>query len=227
MSDLCPTLASLIEIGFERREPRIGMETVGFKFNALDLVASAGINRYFQTVVLLRGILQTKRTLGLVDSEIPPDLGSAREAAAWIGYALESHRSDLEPLPAWFLEGELHWDLIPFVRHMRNYEARPQCYVDREYARTLRRKLRAALSEISKDTEMSFSFDGRVLSITLCGAVYEVIASGTNWTSTFSVMVCHGTALPTRFTSPTVEVSVFEGVLTFGNIRLKLCEATT
>ena len=227
MSDLCPTLASLIEIGFERREPRVGMETVGFKFNVLDLVASCGVNRYFQTVVLVRGILQTKRTLGLVDSEIPPDLGSAREAAAWISYVLKSHRSNLEPLPAWFVEGELHWGLIPFVRHMREYEARPQCYVDRKYARTLRRKLRAALSEISKDTEMSFRFDGRVLSITLCGAVYEVIASGTKWSSAYSVMVGHGAALPTRFISPAVEVSVFEGVLTFGNIRLKPCEATT
>ena len=227
MSDLCPTLASLIEIGFERRKPRMGMETVGFKFNVLDLVASSGINRYFQTVVLLRGILQTKRTLGLVDYEIPPNLGSAREAAAWISYALKSHRSHLEPLPAWFVEGEPYWDLIPFVRHMRDYEARPKCYVDREYARTLRRKLRAALSEISKDAEMTFSFDGRVLTITLCGAVYEVIASGTNWTSAYSVMVGHGTALPTRFTSPAVEVSVFEGALTFGNMRLKPCEVTT
>ncbi|MDE2666431.1 MAG: hypothetical protein OXI69_09780 [Acidobacteriota bacterium] len=227
MSDLCPTLASLIDIGFERRKPRVGMETVGFKFNVLDLVASYGINRNFRTVVLLGGILQTKRTLGLVDSEISPDLGSAREAAAWISYALKSHRSDLEPLPAWFVEGELHWDLIPFVRHMRDYEARPQCYVDREYARTLRRKLRAALSDISRDTEMSFSFDGRVLSITLCGTVHEVIASGTGWTSAYSVMVGHGTALPTRFTCSAVEVSVFEGVLTFGNIRLKPCKATT
>ena len=227
MSDLCPTLASLIGIGFERRKPRVGMETVGFKFNVLDLVASCGVNRYFQTVVLLRGILRTKRTIGLVDSEIPPDLGSAREAAAWISYALKSHRSDLEPLPAWFVEGELHWGLIPFVRQMREYEARPQCYVDRDYARTLRRKLRAALSEISRDTEMSFRFDGRVLSITLCGTVYEVIASGTKWSSAYSVMVGHGEALPTRFISPAVEVSVFEGVLTFGNIRLKPCEATT
>ena len=225
MSDKYPTIDSLIALGFERRESETGLETVGYRFRLLDLKALASINRHLQPVVGLRGILNTGRTLGLIEDDIPPDLGCAREAAAWISYALKSHRSRLEPLPAWFVEGELHWELIPFVRHMRAYQARPQCYIDRDYARALRRKLRTALSENPNETEMSFSFDGRVLSITLCSAVHEVIASGTSWPSTYWVVVGHETGLPTRFTSPTVEVSVFDGFLHFGNIRLKVCEA--
>lgn len=72
---------------------------------------------------------------------------------------------------------------------------------------------------------MTVSFDGRVLSITLCGIDYEVIASGDSWPSAYRVTVCRGMALPARFPFSTVTVSVFDGFLVFGSRRLGACEA--
>ena len=74
------------------------------------------MNLYGRYVVLLSGVVETRRTLGVVESQIPNDIGSALEAAAWVSYALKSYRSELEPLPDWFVEGERHWDLVPPAR---------------------------------------------------------------------------------------------------------------
>ena len=192
MSSSCPTLDSLIALGFERREPRFGMETVGYKFKHLDLVASHGMYMYARYVVMLSGVDSTGRTLGTAESQISPDLGSALEAAAWLSYALKSYKSDLEPLPDWFVEGERHWDLIPIVARQRAYEARPKCYIDRDYARPLRRNLLEDISWLREESEMTVSFDGRVLSIVHGHRVHEVLASGDSWPSPYRVLVHPG-----------------------------------
>ena len=222
MSGQYPTLDALLALGFEHRESKFGMKTVGYQFRYLDLKASALISRYFQSVVLLDGVLNTGRTLSHIEHHVPPALGTLQEAAAWVSYILKSDRSDLEPLPTWFLEGERHWDLVPPAREeqairerSQAYQACPKCVIDRAYARLLRRKLQAALSEIAGAAEMTFNFGGRVLSIALCGAVYEVVASGESWPSSYQVVAHPNMRLPARFTSSTVEVSVFEDNLSW------------
>ena len=185
--------------------------------------------------MLLNGVLNTGRTLSQIEHHLPASLGTPQEAAAWVSYVLKSDRSDLEPLPAWFLEGERHWDLVPAVReeqasqerleaYLAAYQASPKCFIDREYARPLRRKLQAALSEIAGEAEMTFNFDGRVLSIGLCGLVHEVVASGESWPSSYQVTVSSETRLPPRFTSSTVEVNVFKDNLILAELRLGPCE---
>ena len=236
MSDEYPTLDALVALGFERREPKFGTEAVGYRFHYLDLKASASTSRYFQPDVLLSGVLNTGRTLCQIEHHLPASLGTPQEAAAWVSYVLKSDRSDLEPLPAWFLEGERHWDLVPAAREEQEnrkrleayraaYHASPKCFIDREYARLLRRKLQAALSEITGEAEMTFNFDGRVLSIALGSAVHEVVASGESWPSSYQVTVSSKTRLPPRFTSSTVEVNVFEDYLRLARLRLGPCEA--
>ena len=71
---------------------------------------------------------------------------------------------------------------------------------------------------------MTFNFDGRVLSIGLCGAVHEVVASGESWPSSYQVTVSSETRLPPRFTSSTVEVNVFKDNLILAELRLGPCE---
>ena len=123
--------------------------------------------------------------MAVVESQIPTGLGSALEAAAWVSFALASHRSELEPLPDWVVEGERYWDRVPLVREVhaaqerqRAYEACPKCFIDRDYARPLRRNLLEEFSELAGETEMTLSFDGRVRSIAICGYVHEVVALG-------------------------------------------------
>ncbi len=108
------------------------METVGYRFQFLDLTASEGLNKYFREVVFLGGVLNTVRSKALIDSELPVDLDTPEAAAAWASYALQSHRGELEPLPDWMLYGELNRDQLPWVRKQREFEARPRCYINRD-----------------------------------------------------------------------------------------------
>ena len=43
---------------------------------------------------------------------------------------------------------------------------------------------------------MIISFDGRVLSVDLCGRVHEVLASGDGWPSSYQVVVSPETKIP-------------------------------
>ena len=208
------------------------MDGIGYRFVHLDLYAVHVMNLYARYVVLLSGVLNTGRTVAVIEDQIPDDLGSALEAQAWVSYVLKSHRSDLEPLPDWFLEGERQWDLVPIVRQVREAEERqrahlssPRCYIDRDYARPLRRNLLEELSWLAGETEMMFDFDGRVLRIVLNERVHKLVSSGDSWPSSYQVVVSQGTKLPTRFESQMVEVSVFEGYVSFDRLRLGQCES--
>ncbi len=231
MSELCPTLGSLIELGFEHREPLYVSDTVGYQFAQLNLTASHMMNMYARYVVVLGGTIDTGRTFTVVDHQIPDNLENSLEAAAWISYALSSNRRELEPLPDWFIEGERHWDLVPMVRQQqeaeeknRAYSASPRCYIYRDYARPLRRNLMEHFGWLSEETEMTISFDGLVLGIVLEERTHEVVASGDNWPSSFRVIVSPQSKLPARFDSEMVEVNVFEGFVRFDGIRLGPCE---
>ena len=219
MSILCPTLQSLLHLGFEERTPKYGMPTVGYHFELLDLTASDGINRHFQPVVLLNGILNAGRVIAIIESEMPRDLTDAEAAAAWTSYSLRSHERELSPLPDWMIEGRNYWDVIPFVREARAYENRPCCKVDREYARVMREKLREQLSRCSLSDTVTFSFDGRVLTLGIGGNDIEVVAKGEAWPNVYGVNLCADTKLPARFSSPYVEISFHEGKLIFENYR--------
>ena len=226
------TLHSLAVLGFERCRDQLGREAIGFRFQTLHLLASASVNRYFQSAVFLSGVVDTGRTIGLVECYIPPNLELSTEAAAWVTYVLKGHRSSLGSLPAWFLEGERHWHLVPPAleemtvrRRAEAFRNCPRCYIDREYARPLRRKLQAVLSEVEGDAEAIFGFDGRVLSISLCGALHEVTASGEGWNRNYRVGLDNQAALPARFRASRVTVTVFEGHLSFDGQPLGSCEA--
>jgi len=215
MSDLSPTLSSLLGLGFERRPDSYGLPTVGYRFPMLDLTASDSVSRYFTPVVLLGGVLNTGRTIAEIHSEIPPTLGTPEQAAAWVSYALRNYGSELEPLPDWMLLGEQHWDLIPSVRRQREYELRPCCLVARDHARILRRSLQEALSQLDGTETMTFRFDGRVLVIRLGGREFAAIASGEPWATGYEITVTRDTRLPSRFMSESVAVSWFDDRLSF------------
>ena len=208
-----PTLDSLTELGFRPKRPE-SPDIIGYEFGNLELTAMhpditnptlmalapsafrpsfdfeylETMNKYGGYVVWVTGTVATPRSISEVESPIPPDLGSASEAAAWVSYVLRFHRSDLGPLPDWFLEGERDWDLVPPAQKERlrqaelrereekwqAYKASPKCFIDRDYALVLRRNMRQALSELAGVAEMTLKFDGRVLSISLRGSVNEV-----------------------------------------------------
>ena len=200
----CPTLNSLIALGFGQRESAYG-ETVGYRFRYLDLEATlhkgypalgAVIGDIRMPVyvrgdgVMLSGDLRHPRDIpdiGALLWLIPADIGSASEAAAWVSHTLKPWRPYLEPVPDWFIEGECNWGLLPpahpyhieraaqeRIEERRRYWDSPKCFIDRDYALVLRRNLLKALAELAGEAEMALRFDGRVLSIAIHGRVKEV-----------------------------------------------------
>lgn len=148
------------------------------------------------------------------------------EAAAWVSYALHSHRRDLGPLPNWILEGERHWDLLPFVRIKRVYETCPRCMIERDHARLLRRSLVEAMSQLKGTASMAFHFGGRVLDVQLDGRNFAVLAMGDPWPSAYEITVNRETTMPARFRSERVEISVYENFLHFDRCRYPAKEIT-
>ena len=239
MSGSCPTLDSLVALGFEL-VPGGTAETVRYEFQNFELNASS-VMWWTGQMVNLSGHGNTGRSLLVIDpgdlssaKMIPNDLGNA-EAAAWVSFILQPWRNELGPLPDWFIEGERHWELVPPAREQlaykerqRAYEASPKCFIDRDYARPLRRNLVDEISLLDDDAdEMTFSFDGRVLSIEVSGRLYEVLASGEGWQSSYKVAVSRGSKLPARFMSWRVEVLVMEGYLRFDRLSLGPCVAVS
>ncbi len=242
------TLEILLDLSFEDRPPVIQVPpsmrwmvpqmhqsplvSVCYRFADFDLVASPTLNSFNVPVVELTGYRGDDRGLSIVEGQIPFNLRTSSEAAAWISFVLRSHRSELEPLPDWFIEGESNWDLVWSViegrdayERRRAYEACPKCRIDRDYARVLRRNLLEDLSWPGNEAGMTFSFDGRVIRIVTNQRVHELVASGDSWPSSYRVTVSSASKLPTRFNSWMVEVSVFEGFLSFDRLRFGPCEA--
>ena len=257
LSGLCSTLNSLIALGFEPwkgesrrryetgdvnllfamhglREPALEAKAVVYAFADFDLFATHTMNRHMAMVVRVHGVRVTRDTLSEIDSEIPDGLENPLEAAAWVSYVLKSYRDELEPLPDWFILGDRHADLVPFVRDLRAakereraYEASPKCVIAREDARILRRILQEVLSDLDRETEMRVSFNEYGLMIDLGRRYFDARAWGDSWSSSYRVVVSPETKLPARFMSSWVDVSVFEGHVCLDRIPLGPCEAVT
>ena len=231
MIEPSPTLASLVALGF-KREAGGAAETVRYEFKNFQLSASS-VWWWTGRMVNLSGHGYMGRKLLVMDGDlwsapmIPNDLGDISEAAAWVSFMLQHWRKDLGPLPDWFVEGERHWDLVPPARaqlayreRQRAYEASPKCIIDRDYARPLRRNLTEEISwlEEGEVVEMTFSFDGRVLTINSGRHTHEVLAKGERWPTSYRTVVTPDSKLPPRFEREWVEVCAFEGHLCWNGL---------
>ena len=232
MIEPSPTLASLVELGF-KREAGNPAETVRYDFENFHLSASS-VWWWTGRMVNLSGHGYTGRKLLVMDPGdlwsapmIPNDIDNTSEAAAWVSFILQHKRKDLGALPDWFVEGEHHWDLVPPARaqlayreRQRAYEASPKCLIDRDYARPLRSNLTEEISSLEEGegVEMTFSFDGRVLTIDSDRREHEVLAFGNRWPTSYRVVVTPDSKLPPRFEREWVEVCAFEDHLCWNGL---------
>lgn len=227
MSELCPTLSSLLALGFDQRPPSYHIDVVGYRFRFLDLEAAHGVNQYFRHVVFLTGVLNMGRTIGLVDNQIPDDLEDYRTVAAWVAMALDPHLDDLAPLPGWLEQGVHDRHLVLSHEWYPTYPERVAgCTIDIDHARVLRRHLRETIAEHEgHHMDVSFGFDGRVLGIAAGTKVHEALASGEPWPREYGVTLPPGTIpMPARFTGYQVAVAVYDTFLRVGSLQLLLSE---
>jgi hypothetical protein len=216
--DLLPAL------GFVEDETVISdqMPGLSFDFGNFKLSASRCLNRRFVPVVLLSGVMATKRSIGEVESELPLRFESVKQGMAWLAWCLDNAagtRFAPASAPVWLAEGRRHRHLLGWERERAAYAARPHCYVQRDWARVALKTLAEQLENIDDDTPVMFRFDGHVLTISCAGRTIAMAAEGQPWTQPHSIRAGALRRLPKRLMREVVEVSVWDSALTIGNWR--------
>jgi hypothetical protein len=97
--------------------------------------------------------------------------------------------------------------------------ARPQCQVERDWARLALRKLTGLLATSGDDALVTLHFNGEVLMVWCEGTLIAVPASGKPWPKRYSLRAASLRRLPRRLMREKVEFSIFESALTIGNVR--------
>lgn len=210
----------LYSLGF-CKEPNTGSDShLSFDFGNLKLQAFYGFTWLNEEMVSFWGLMSTSTTLSEIDFKLPPELESRELCLALLAYYFDADiSSKLKIEPPWLKEGRKYQHLLPWERERRAYEARPHCYVDRDWARVAFKRLAEQLANVNAESPVTFSFDGRVLTI-LCGEGVNVMSAvGKRWTQIYSIKARALRDLPKRLMSNEVEVSVWKSHLTLGNKR--------
>jgi hypothetical protein len=188
-----------------------------YDFGVLKLDASAGLNRWLRAVVMFGGVLKERRSITMIEGEMPLQVDSRELGIAWITYVLDqrAHHRRFEPpnAPAWLDEGRRYKYLLPWERETAEYEKRPRCAVPREWMRLALRTLREALAETQDDTRVVFAAAECGLIIRCGSKVIPIHGTAANWSDEVAVFARDLRSLPCRLMHETIGVSVWKGKL--------------
>ena len=221
------TIDVLQSLGFVRNTSGMPDE-FWFDFGNLSLSTCALINRSFQPVVSCSGVLSTTRTVREIEFEMPPACESREQCIAWVVWGLDgggSERFAPARVVDWLEEGRSFQHLLPWVREKALFDARPHCWVSRDFMKVALKHLAVLLDGAAEDVQVVFAFDGEVLTIRVAGKLTAVPADGRPWQDRFAVRAGELRRLPTRFTNNAVGVSVGTGAIHIGNHMYRLIPA--
>lgn len=193
---------------------------LNYDFGNFELTASWVMNRHLVDVVLFTGVSGSGFSATEVIFELPTLLESREQCAALIVWNLDSHALSgvFHPAraPVWLDEGRQHRQLLPWVREMEEYRARPNCTVSRDWLKLALKSLAHHLTRAGDNDLVEVSFDGKALSFRLTGNVVVLGADGSSWASSFSIPAGKLRHFPKRIMSAYVEVSVWRSRLNIG-----------
>ena len=217
------TMDALRSLGFQH-DPRVVSDEcpgLSFDFGNLALQASSCLNLRCVEVVLFSGVLSKSRSLAEVFFEMPRKVKSLKLCAALIVWNLDQYADHRIYKPTrhvnWIVEGRENQKLLPWVKTMAEFNARPQCIVQRDWLRLALKSLGEQLSFLPENAEVVFSFDGSVLSIRCNAKVLALPGEGLPWAVRFKVEARTLRHLPKRLTRDHIGVSIWESRLTLGN----------
>lgn len=129
----------LQDLGFEDDENAISVRPgLRFDFGNFKLSASSEMT-LLGRVVLLYGVMATRRALGQVEFEMPIEIDSREQCAAWIAHHLDKYcgRNGFDPdvTTPWLEMGRLNRRTLPWVDRSEKFRARPHCSVGRDWMR--------------------------------------------------------------------------------------------
>jgi len=164
---------------------------LSFDFGDFKLSASCVTNLSVMEVVLFTGIWATPRTLTMIEFELPRRVISRGQLRAWIVWQLDQYSDQRLFKPArhvgWIEEGRQNRRLLPWVMSQAEFDARPQCTVQRHWLRLARKNLREYLGSLPDNAIVVFTFDGAVFSIRCDTKLIVFPGEGSPWTVCFRV----------------------------------------
>lgn len=228
------TMEALALFGF-LPDPHVmsdGCPGMSYDLGGFKLTAGQFLSLRMQEVVSFGAIYSTKRSLGMVDFDMPRRLESYEQCAAWIAWHLNEQLPRRENLINrrkidWVIFGLQHQDTLPWVRRKAAYSARPHCSVRRDWLRLALKSLAQILATAAADVPLELAFDGTVLSIRCGHEVVVLAAAGLPWADRFNVSAKRFREHPGRFMRETLEVAVWEDRLTIGGKRYGEAVAST
>ncbi len=117
----------------------------------------------------------------------------------------------------WIEEGRKNQKLLPWVKAIAEFDARPRCIVQRDWLRLALKTLGEYLVSLSDDAGIVFGFDGSVFYIRCDKRVLALPDEGLPWAVRFRVEARTLRHLPKRLTRDHIGVSIWESRLTLGN----------
>jgi hypothetical protein len=206
-------------VGFQTDTTVISDDGPGLSadFGIVKLWASAH-RQLLAEVVMISGVLSTSRSLGHIQFAMPRYVESAHFVTAWIVWHLDQHSEfrRIQNLP-WVEGGRNHQALLPWVKSMAEWKARPQCVVKRDRLRLGLNTLAEHITALPDDAEIVFAFDGSIFSIRYDNKVIAFAAEGAPWTVSFKVRVGNLRGLPKRLMHDPAGVSIWDSRISIGN----------
>lgn len=204
------------ELGFQEDWDAITDQSPAyyFDFGNLRLMAAELMSDRFVPCFHFGGVWRDFRSISMVDFKMPLEVESLEQGAAWIAYGLGKSFRSRHPT-SWLADGWTWQDRLPWVRRMKEYEARPLCSVEKDWFKVAVKKLRALADAASDSDVVWIGFDGDALRIAGCGTAVIVPATGTAWKARYAIKTKQLDHLPKRLTDPVV-IDMWEGRLSIG-----------
>ncbi len=213
------TMDVLRSLGFQTDTTVISDDGPGLSTNFGIVKLQAGAYRkLLSEIVLITGVLATSRSFAYIQFDMPRYVETPHLVAAWIVWHLDQH-SEFRKIQnlAWIEEGRNHQGLLPWVKSMAEWEARPQCTVDRDWLRLALKTLADHAVIQPDDADVLFSFDGSVFTIKCDGKVIALAGEGVPWGVSFKVRAGALRRLPTRLMRENIGISIWESSIRIWN----------
>lgn len=196
------------------RQPGLSLMLGRHKIEASEL-----LNRWFAPIVRISGVVAAPRTVIQVAGEIAREVESVEQGMAFLAFILKDAMDNIDPsqIPSWLTEGRCHAHLLPWERENAAYQARPHCYVERDWMRLGLRALADTLAELDDQQPVVLSFDAGALTISCAGKAIPMPATGAPWPERFVLTAGQLRDMPHRLMRPSIEVSIWESRLRIGN----------
>jgi hypothetical protein len=130
---------------------------------------------HFMPCFHLGGVWRDANSISMVDFEMPLDVESLEQGAAWIAYGIGERFRPRHPTP-WLADGRAWRDRLPWARRMEEYKVRPMCSVEKDWFRLAAKKLRSLADSASESDLVWLSFNGETLRIAEAVAALDEVA---------------------------------------------------